>query len=190
MKSVAAEEIEATAAEVLMSVDLPTDWRDRTLQLMANENPNYAQIKKQHSSLQGKLDRLKQLFVMGDISDTEYQQMRNDIQEQIGELPVSSQGRMIDLELAADLLGNIRDIWGEATLEEREVWFKLMFNKVYVQEGAIKAIEPTPVMSALFDTYCGSDGIRTRVGYQGVIIVPYGTSFEELRRLLSASNSI
>jgi hypothetical protein len=89
MKSVAAEQIEATAAEVLMSVDLPTDWRDRTLQLMANENPNYAQIKKQHSSLEGKLDRLKQLFVMGDISDTEYQQMRNEIQEQIGELPVS-----------------------------------------------------------------------------------------------------
>jgi hypothetical protein len=66
---------------------------------------------------------------------------------------------MIDLERASDLLGNIRDIWEGATLEEREAWFKLMFNKVYVQEGAIKAIEPTPVMSALFDTLSGSDGI-------------------------------
>jgi hypothetical protein len=70
---------------------------------------------------------------------------------------------MIDLERAAELLGNIGGIWEEATLEEREVWFKLMFNKVYVQNGVIKAIEPTPVMSALSDTRSGSDGIRTEV---------------------------
>ena len=82
------------------------------------------------------------------------------------------------------MLGNIRNIWEEATLEEREAWFKLMFNKVYVKNGVIKAIEPTPVMSALFDTPGGSDGIRTRVGYRGVIIVPYGTPFEEIQRLL------
>jgi hypothetical protein len=51
--------------------------------------------------------------------------------------------------------------WEGATLEEREAWFKLMFNKVYVKNGAIKAIEPTPVMSALFDTQSGSDRVRS-----------------------------
>jgi hypothetical protein len=41
-----------------------------------------------------------------------------------------------------------------------------------VKDGAIKAIEPTPVMSALFDTLSENEGIRTCVGYQGVFIVP------------------
>lgn len=162
IKSVVADSIEATAANFLMSVELPENWRDQILQHMAKENPNYAQVKKQHSSLQSKLDRLKQLFVMGDISDAEYIQMRDELQAQIGLLPLPSQGRMIDLERAAELLGNISSIWDGATLEEREVWFKLMFNKIYVKDGAIKAIEPTSVMSALLDTPSGSDGIRTR----------------------------
>jgi hypothetical protein len=167
-----------------MRVTLPDDWRNHIIEVIARNNPNYAQLRKQHSSLQGRLDRLKLLFVEGDISHSEYKQMKAEYQEQLGMLHLPTQGRMIDLERAAELLDNIRGIWDKATFEEREAWFKLMFNKVYVKNGAIKAIEPTPVMSALFDTYCGSDGIRTRVGYQGVIIVPYGTSFEEIQRLL------
>ncbi|MEO8611877.1 MAG: hypothetical protein ABI690_28520 [Chloroflexota bacterium] len=142
-----------------MRIQLPDDWRDQIVQHIAKENPNYLQIKKQHSSLKGKLDRLKQLFILGDLSETDYRQMRDELQEQLGTLPLPAQGRMIDLEQAADLLGNIRNIWEGSTLEEREAWFKLMFNKIYVKNGAIEAIEPTPVMSALFDTYFGSDGI-------------------------------
>lgn len=58
-----------------------------------------------------------------------------------------------------------------------------------MHDAAIKAIEPTSVMSALFDTHFGSDGIRTRVGYQEVIIVPYGTSFEKIQTLLASKIS-
>ena len=85
---------------------------------MEKENPNYTQIKKQHSSLQGKLERLKQLFIMDDLSETEYHQMRDALQAQLGAVSLPTQGRMIDLEQAAELLGNIRNIWEEATLEE------------------------------------------------------------------------
>jgi hypothetical protein len=94
-----------------MRVELLDDWHDQIMQHMAKENPNYAQIKKQHSSLQGKLERLKQLFIMGDLSETDYRQMRDELQAQLGAVSLPTQGRMIDLEQAAELLGNIRNIW-------------------------------------------------------------------------------
>jgi hypothetical protein len=112
------------------------------------------------------MERLKQLFVLGDVSEEGYRRSRDEIQRQLNALPLPRQGRMLDLERAAQLLGNIQMIWEGTTLKEREAWFKLMFNKIYLFDGAIKAIEPTPVLSTLLsngissDTRNGDDGVR------------------------------
>jgi site-specific DNA recombinase len=159
-KSVAADQIEAQAAAILMALEIPDDWRERVLERLTKENPAYASLKQQQSSIQSRLERLKQLFIMGDVAEVDYKQMRDEMQAQINAIPLPTQGRIIDLERAVELLSNIKDVWAGATLEEREIWFKLMFNKIYIANGAIKAVEPTLVLSALLDTLSGDDGVR------------------------------
>ncbi|MBZ0099145.1 MAG: recombinase family protein, partial [Taibaiella sp.] len=149
LHSVVAEKFEDAAADILMNLNLPSNWKDRALAMIAQDQPQVAAIKNQQTSLQGQLGRLKHLFVLGDITEAEYRQANDRLQGQFNALPLPTQGRMIDLERAENLLGDIRNIWQGATLQEREIWFKLMYTKIYVREGEIKAIEPTSVLWVL-----------------------------------------
>jgi hypothetical protein len=69
---------------------------------------------------------------MGHISEKEYQTQPNELHEQMTSAQLSNRGTMIDFERAAQRLGNIKELWGHTTLEERKIWFKLMFEKIYV----------------------------------------------------------
>ena len=153
-----AERIEGQAAEILLGLVIPADWRDRVLKRMLKESPDYAGLKKQHAFLQGQLDRLKKLFVMGDMTEKEYRKQRDEGQAQINALPLPAQGRLIDLEQATDVVNNLQGMWDGATLKERETWFKLMLSRVHIYDGQIESIEPTPLLLALLETVDALDG--------------------------------
>ncbi len=167
-KSMSADNIEEQVANILKSLKIPDNWQEQALEMLVREQPKYAAILGQRTTLQSRQTRLKDLFVMGDLTEAEYKQKRDDLNDQIADIEVPVAGQSIDAKKAAHLLKHVDEIWNSSTLEEREEWFKLMFNKVYVSEGVIKAIEPTPVLWVLsemvprFDTRSGDDGIRTR----------------------------
>jgi hypothetical protein len=169
VKSMSAQVPEAAAAEILLSINLPEDWRQRLIALLDKEAPRHGAVRKQSAQLELRLERLKQLFVKGDLNEDEYRTMRDKLRATVTGIQLTNQGTMIDFERAVQLLGNLKEIWQHATLEEREIWFKLMFEKVYVDNGAIKAIEPTPILSALLDTLDGSDGLRYLLGIQWIL---------------------
>jgi len=158
IKSMNAERIEDQAAEILLALVIPADWRERVLERMLKESPDYAGLKKQHGFLQGQLERLKKLFLMDDLSEKEYRKQRDTLQAQINALPLPAQGRLIDLEQATDVVNNLQGMWDGATLKERETWFKLMFSRVHVYDGQIESIEPTPLLLALLETVDALDG--------------------------------
>ena len=115
-----AERIESQAAEILLSLIIPSDWRERVMERILKESPDYTGLKKQHTFLQGQLERLKKLFVMDDLSEKDYRKQRDALQTQIDALPLPARGRLIDLEQATDLLNNVQGMWDAATLKERE----------------------------------------------------------------------
>lgn len=164
IRSTGADKIEEEAAEILLSLAVPEDWRERVLERMLQESPDYANLKKQHALLQGQLERLKKLFVLDDLTEKEYRKQRNLLQAQIDALPLPAQGRLIDLEQATDLVNNVQAMWQGATLREREAWFKLMFSRVHAYDGQIRFIEPTPLLAALLETVGELNGPWYREG--------------------------
>ena len=46
-----AERIESQAAEILLSLIIPGDWRERVMERILKESPDYADLKKQHTYL-------------------------------------------------------------------------------------------------------------------------------------------
>jgi len=158
IKSMSAERIEGQAAEILLALVIPADWREHVLERMLKESPDYAGLKKQHEFLQGQLERLKKLFLMGDLSEKAYRKQRDTLQAQVNALPLPAQGRLIDLEQATDVVNNLQSMWDGATLKERETWFKLMFSRVQIYDGQLKSIEPTPLLLALLETVDALDG--------------------------------
>ena len=174
IKSMNAERIETQAAEILLSLVLPGDWRERVMERILKESPDYTGLKKQHTFLQGQLERLKKLFVMDDLSEKDYRKQRDALQTQIDALPLPARGRLIDLEQATDLLNNVQGMWDAATLKERETWFKLMFSRILIYNGQIESIEPTPLLLALLETV---DSLDARWFWEGNRL--YRTAIDE-----------
>ena len=167
-KSVQADDIETQMQAFLLDcAQLPDDWKERALQMMLMESPDAARIQTEERALRAKLERLKELRLEGDIEKKDYQRRRDEIQHQIAELPKVGGGNLVDMERAAELLGDLKLVFERATLEEQTKLYRALVTKAYVRDGEIKAIEPTRILWALFsrilDTPNGDDGVRTRL---------------------------
>jgi hypothetical protein len=111
---------------------------------------NYAprgryRIDQEESALTVRLNRLNELYLDGDLDKSTYHTRRNLLQQQIAALPKTGGNPLLDVEWAAELLGNFKQLWGKATLEEQERIFKALFNRVYVADGQDNRIEPTKI---------------------------------------------
>jgi hypothetical protein len=166
IKSTSAATLEKQAEAVLLEMlHLPDDWRDRILQAMHEPAPDAKHTQEQRTVLEGQINRAKYLFLHGDLEEKEYAQTRAELQQELDRLPVHQEVQIETFERAAKLLADIRTLWKRATAEEHEQWYKAVFHRVYVDEGQIKAIEPTKVLWALLatvfhDTLDGDDGCR------------------------------
>jgi hypothetical protein len=105
---------------------------------------------------EAQLERLKRLFVLGDISEGEYRRERDDLRARLAALKPPE---MPDLEQAARLLDDIGVIWEEATLEEEKQIAHTLLEAVYLdsEDGPVVRVEPRPAFKALFEL-AGEEG--------------------------------
>jgi hypothetical protein len=95
------------------------------------------------------LDRLKQLYIVGDISRRSYERKRNDLQ---GRLVSLNPLQMPALEQAADLLEIIDVAWEEADPRKEKQIAHTLLQAVYLDSeiGPVVGIEPKPALKPLF----------------------------------------
>ena len=160
-KSALVEVFEQDVEDLLFSfqTDLPLDWRQRALAMLAQDQPTEVQHQQQlarsQEALLARLERAKKLFVMGDLEEKEYMRVRAEIQGQM--VPVPMQAAVADVDRVGAMLGDLRGLWEFANLEERKLWLNALFTTLYVHEGEIKAAEPTPTLWSLLQS-CGITG--------------------------------
>lgn len=146
VKAVPAHLIEDQLEQVLVAAHIPDEWYQRArrevVEVRSRDNPNEAALLK-------KLERIKKLYVEGDISDMEYKKMRDDIKEQ---LQVPEQLVIVqpsEVEVVYRTVANIHEVWKLATDEERGQLARLLFAQVIIADGQITQVKATPALSAM-----------------------------------------
>ncbi len=147
---VGADAAEEALGAFLRRLTLPPDWRERVLAMVQEQagRPVH-EIRLEQERIEGQLERLKRLFILGDIGEAEYRLERDRLKAQLDALDPP---RMPDLTKAAELLGNFGQIWDAATPEERRQIARTLLAKAYLDadRGPVVAIEPKPEYEPLF----------------------------------------
>ena len=150
---------------VLTHLHLPDDWKEIIIGL-TKEDEVKAVDDTQVKRVTQALERTRQLYKWGDLTDDEYRKERVELEKQLKLLkPAPRTYNMPNLDRAAQLLNDITLLWNNqgVTDEQREALIKETFNSIIVDSKQITAIEPKPEYAPLFASiivkdqyaYCG-----------------------------------
>jgi site-specific DNA recombinase len=153
---VRAREAEDALGAFLRQLTLPDNWREHVLGIVEGKATAKQDRGEERARIEGRLGRLKRLFVLGDLKEGEYRIERDHLRAQLEALrpPV-----MPDLERAAELFEDFGAIWDEATPKERKQIVHCLLETVYLdaEEGPVVAVEPRPEFAALFEVLVVED---------------------------------
>lgn len=154
-----AQTLEEQIGVMLTRIRLPEDWQTHVLDLLqeSEDDGESERRERERKQLEGQRDRLKVLFQLGDIGEDEYRAERGRLLSRIDELRPIEPSRQMEMERAAGLLSNISQIWTKATDAEREALVRSIFQKIYVHNKMIVAVESKGEFYSLLAVACGMD---------------------------------
>ena len=147
---VRALEAEAALGRRLQALSVPLDWRPRLRAMIPETRPNTGDVEESRRHYEEQLDRLKQLYIVGDISRRSYETERDGLQSRLVALnPL----QMPLLAQAADSLGNIDVAWEEADPRKEKQLVHTLLQAVYLDSeiGPVVGIEPKQALKPLFE---------------------------------------
>ena len=150
---------------VLTHLHLPDDWKEIIIGL-TKEDEVKAVDDTQVKRVTQALERTRQLYKWGDLTDDEYRKERVELEKQLKLLkPAPRTYNLPNLDQAAQFLNDIPSLWNNqgVTDEQREALIRETFNRITVDSKQITAIEPKPEYAPLFASiivkdqyaYCG-----------------------------------
>jgi DNA invertase Pin-like site-specific DNA recombinase len=128
--------------------------------------------------LVGQLERLRDLYVMGDLSKSEYVLRRQALEEELAQAQPPFDPR---LDRAEELLGDFGRIWAlEDDPAKRRRLLATLFDRVWQDGGTIIAVKPREAFLRYFQT--ADELARRREKKRGVKSGSDGTRTRDLRR--------
>ena len=124
--------IERQFQELIRGFQLPSDWRERVLELVATNNEREA-IEAERRRLQEKLRRLRVLFQEVEISEGEYRRERDRVRARLSELVIPQEVEVLD---AGVYLESVGALWEAATDEERRGIVRALFSGIWCDPRA------------------------------------------------------
>ena len=123
-RSVIAHRVDDQIGAIIQAVELAPEWRSRMIRSAVNseEGPDPRE-------LQERRRRLSRAYADGAFTETEYDEKLAEVdmlmrRSDVVELPT--------IQEAAELFGNIPELWAEATPEERRLLLSPLIERVYV----------------------------------------------------------
>jgi hypothetical protein len=173
---VKAEPIEDQLIEWIHDFQPDSQLRSHVLAaLRAEAQNNGGDNVERRRELHGQLDRLRDLYVLGDLTKNQYVLKRQALQEELERTSPPLDPR---LDQAEALLSDFARFWQtEPSPAERRKLFASLFDRIWQDTGVIVAVKPRPPFVRYFKTAerlnrqrkhrrgdkGGSDGTRTRV---------------------------
>ena len=167
-RMVRADVAEAALGRFLGRLVLPADWRAQILVLVKARVKAVGDVEAEQARINALLERLKRLFLLGDLAEREYVAERDRLRNQLAALLPPA---MPYLERAAALLRDFSKLWDAATPPERRQILQTLLAAVYldVEHGPVVAVEPRAQFAALFAMM--RPGGKSAVGPAGDIMI-------------------
>lgn len=142
---VKADELENELIQYLSSIEFPKEWKQIIIKNLEDNKGRAIDPK----PLRAKLERLKKLFVLGHITENEYLEQYNTIQDSLSQSHKRTIISVGDIETIENITKNLYSIWENATLEEKDNLAKMLFHKIYMRGKKIAVVEPTAILSEI-----------------------------------------
>jgi site-specific DNA recombinase len=150
---VPAAEVEQQVIDVLRALTLPASLRDAVIAVVQQRiaHPTTAHGR-DLAKLTAQLDRLRDLYELGDLDKPTYMARRAQLQQQLAQITPTPQ-RTFDLERAIELLGSIAALLDAAPdVAQRRALVQQVLTMVWIQKGAVVAVRPAPSYVLLMQT--------------------------------------
>jgi DNA invertase Pin-like site-specific DNA recombinase len=146
---------EAQIVEDLAAFDLPSDWREQILVVARRDRQTHDDAEQQRYQLEGRLERLAELYAWGDLTRERYQAQRAAIEQELARLAPAEppDGR---LEALAAYLESLPVAWADATPEQRNQLANLLYEDVWVSGPVVEYVRPRPELEPLFQVRSGA----------------------------------
>ena len=151
-----ADGIEQMAADLLMSVKLPEEWKAQIrAQSVGARSPD--DVRRRKVRADAKIQRAKELYLEQALTRDQYDRTVKEAQAELDSLKPVPQP---DLEQVGELLNDLPRLWKLATPEERKTLFQAMLERVYVRGEEVIALQPRSELYPLLLVSGGPDEIR------------------------------
>ncbi len=167
-RMVRADLAEAALGGFLGHLVLPADWRAQILVLVKVRVKAADNMEAEQGRINTLLERLKRLFLLGDLGEREYVAERDRLRNQLAALVPPA---LPDLERAAVLLRDFSKLWDAATPPEHKQILQTLLAAVYldVDHGPVVAVEPRAQFAVLFAMM--RPGVDSGIGPAGDITI-------------------
>ncbi|MFH1484250.1 MAG: recombinase family protein [Chloroflexota bacterium] len=128
---------------------VPQDYREKMLAYCRGMDAEIG-IETEIKSIKGVLNRIKNLYRIGDMEYAEYLTERQQLQARLARLTVT-EDKPDHLGRAGQFLSNVALAWEAADQEDRNHLASELFEKVWLKDGVIQGVVPRPEMVPFFD---------------------------------------
>jgi site-specific DNA recombinase len=140
--------VEPQVATLVERLQLPEDWRDR-LEELSNHREERADVEGRRKYLQGKLRRLRELYLDGDFDRGEYDRRKAELQVQLDALRIPEAP---DVEQAGEVLESLGAEWAQAPKRLQRDMLRTIFEAIFVDvlSRKVVSVKPYPPFVPLF----------------------------------------
>jgi hypothetical protein len=137
-KAVRSDRLEGQVESWLRSLRVPEDWRTDIERMQRRISMDAVTAPKVDTKrIEGQLVRLRELFVIGDVTREEYVGRKRELEASLDIGPDQPSYAEAILVQAARLLNDLGELWSRATDDERTEIAQSLFASIRVRDGEI-----------------------------------------------------
>lgn len=129
----------------LLRLRLPEAWARRVAMLVEG-GPEVERLERQRRIVNSRAERLKRLFLRGDIGEREYERRRRGIEAELGRLVPGE----LDLGQVEGWLEDLSVVWEPAAPAQRRLLVHILVRSVHVRGEVVERVEPRGPFVELF----------------------------------------
>jgi site-specific DNA recombinase len=149
--SASLREVEQELGNYLRTLRLPEDTKQRILAVYADAQPEFQERARKRRTLESQLQRLGDLFVLGDLPKSEYETRRATLRAELALFAeADGHGHPEVLGRLEKYLLNAADAWDAADAAQRNKLARALLESIMIRDGHIAAVHPRPEFQPYF----------------------------------------